>query len=200
MRLVVWLNIAGSSCGPQIGPADGRSSERHRSPGRRRRDRSSARWCAPGVGTASGRPGRRLGDVLGERLRWSGCRARTSAPLRAISSDHADPARLPGVSQQVDRGGLLQVLAFGVADLVGVAVHRRAVGLGEPDRRRRNGRCGRGSAGSRARRPGRNPARAAMSEHRHGCPGNPASMSITPRSSATRVQFTSRCGRDGPCR
>ena len=76
----------------------------------------------------------RRGHVRGERLRGRDAGVDEGALAGDLGRPH-QPARLPGVHRHVDRRRLLEILALGVADLVGVAVHRGAVLGGEPDRR-----------------------------------------------------------------
>ena len=80
----------------------------------------------PGVGNRHRGAGQRRGDVLGQRLGGRDAVARQGA-LAGDLHRPLQPPRLPGVQRDVERRGLLEVLAFGVADLVGVAVHRGAM-------------------------------------------------------------------------
>jgi hypothetical protein len=77
----------------------------------------------------------------------------------------------------------------GVADLVGVAEDRRAMGFGEPDRRAEvvDVRVGEQEGVDVV---DAEPELATESRTSSRWPGNPASMMRRPVSSATRVQFT----------
>ena len=88
----------------------------------------------PGVGIAIGAPGSAAATSSVSALRGRDAVARERA-LAAISSDHFSQRGCQACGDEVDRRCLLQILALGVADLVGVAVDRCAMGFREPDGR-----------------------------------------------------------------
>ena len=94
---------------------------------------------AVAAGVAGSRDGHRVAGQLRGHLGGQRLRGRDAlAAQPAVAHEVGGPQRPPGppdVHRDVDRRGLLQILALGVADLVGVAVDRGAMGFGEPDRR-----------------------------------------------------------------
>src|ERR1700733_4277068 len=74
------------------------------------------------------------GHLGGQRLRGGDALAAEPAVAHEVSGPQRPPGP-PDAHRDVDRRCLLQILALGVADLVGVTVDRGAMGFGEPDRR-----------------------------------------------------------------
>src|SRR5271155_1705448 len=74
------------------------------------------------------------GYLDGQRLRGGDALAAEPAVAHEVGGPQR-PSGPPDAHRDVDRRCLLQILALGVADLVGVTVDRGVVGFGEPDRR-----------------------------------------------------------------
>ena len=88
----------------------------------------------PGLGMAIGAPGRAAATSSVSAC-VVGMPSWVNAPLRLIATDHFSQRGCQSCAATSDRRSLLEVLALGVADLVGVAIHRCAMGFREPDRR-----------------------------------------------------------------
>ena len=129
-----WLKDLCSSCGP---PRVGDRMPRHQRVAADQHAVDDERAVPAGVaGAGDGHrsAGQARGDVVGQRLRGRDAVA-GQRPLAADRHRPLQPARLPDLRGDVDGRHLLEVLALGVTDLVGVAIHRRAMGFREPDRR-----------------------------------------------------------------
>ena len=129
-----WLNSSGSSWGPAVRQQrmagdQGIAADQH----------AVDDEGAMPAGVAGGGNRHRLTGQAAATSSVSACVGRDAvAHHSTLAGDRhrpLQPPRLPDVLGDVGGRHLLQILAFGVPDLRGVAIHRRAMGFREPDRR-----------------------------------------------------------------
>ena len=154
----------------------------------------------PGAGNGHRRAGQSRGDVLGQRLRGRDAVARE----RALAADRDATTSASGAARRAWRRRPATPARDTRAWRGRPRRHGNTPvchGFSRTRSPSRSGRCGHGSTGSRAGRRRRTRAARSEASTSSRLPGKPASISMTPLSSATSVQFTrSVCGEVHACR